>query len=152
MRIGVISDTHDLVRPEVVEALRGVELILHAGDVGRAAVLHELEKLAPVRAVRGNTDRGPWAAALPKREALELEGVVIYLHHGHEPLEIDPVAGGFGVVIQGHTHKPRLEHYGGVLYLNPGSAGPRRFTLPVSLAYLTIANGQVEAELLELPV
>lgn len=152
MRIGVISDTHGLLRPEALAALSGAEMILHAGDVGDEAVLRGLERLGPVTAVRGNTDRGAWAEKLPKRAALELASVAIYLHHGHEPLDLDPAAGGFGVVIQGHSHQPRLERLGGVLYLNPGSAGPRRFTLPLSVARLTLADGRAEAELLELPV
>lgn len=150
--VGVISDTHGLLRPEVLAALRGAELILHAGDVGSEAVLWGLEQLAPVTAVRGNADCGTWSEKLPKSAALELEGVAIYLHHGHEPLDLDPASGGFGVVIQGHSHQPRLERAGGVLYLNPGSAGPRRFALPVSVARLTLSGGRAEAELRGLPV
>ncbi len=151
-RVGVISDTHGLLRPQALEALAGSDLILHAGDVGNEQILEALRRLAPVRAVRGNTDREGWAWHLPGSEALEVEGVSIYLHHGHEALELDPAAGGVQVVVSGHTHQPLVERRGGVLYLNPGSAGPKRFKLPVSLARLVVQEGWAEAEVLELGV
>lgn len=148
-RVGVIADTHGLLRPEAVRALEGCERILHAGDVGRPEILAALAELAPVTAVRGNVDRGE-LARLPRTEALELAGVAILMHHGHEELGLDPVAGGFGVVVQGHSHRPELARRDGVLWLNPGSAGPRRFRLPVTLALLRLERGRAEAELVEL--
>ena len=137
IRVGVISDTHGLLRPEAVGALRGCDRILHAGDVGRPEVLDGLRALAPVRAVRGNVDRGP-LAALPRYELIRIGDAWIYLHHGHEELDIDPEAAGVQAVIAGHSHRPADEERGGVRYLNPGSAGPRRFSLPVALAILDV--------------
>ena len=148
--IGVISDTHGLLRPEAVEALRGVSLILHAGDVGRPEVLAQLEEVAPVKAVRGNVDRGEWAQKLPMTEVVEVGGVFFYMLHILEDLNLDPVAAGFKVVVFGHSHKPSQEVKGGVLYLNPGSAGPRRFKLSVSLALVRVRGQEVEVERLEL--
>ncbi len=148
--IGVISDTHGLLRPEALEALRGVSLILHAGDVGKPEILTQLEEVAPVKVVRGNVDRGEWAQQLPMTEVAQVGGVFIYMLHILEDLDLDPVAAGFRVVIFGHSHKPSQEVKRGVLYLNPGSAGPRRFKLPVSLALLRIRGGEVEVEGLEL--
>lgn len=149
--VGVIADTHGLLRPEALAALAGSDRILHAGDVGRPEVLAGLRAVAPVVAVRGNADRGE-LARLPAREGLELGGVALYLHHGHEELDLDPVAGGFDVVVQGHSHRASAERRGGVLYLNPGSAGPRRFRLPVTVARLELEHGRVEAEIVELEV
>lgn len=148
--VGVISDTHGLLRPEAVAALRGSDLIVHAGDVGGAAVLDGLRELAPVAAVRGNNDHGPWADALPATDAVEVGGLWLYVLHDLHELDLDPAAAGFAAVIAGHSHKPRLETKRGVLYLNPGSAGPRRFTLPVAVARLHIAAGRVEAETVDL--
>ena len=150
--IGVISDTHGLLRPEVVGALQGVSLILHAGDVGKPEILDELSKIAPVKAVRGNVDRGVWAEQLPMTEVIEVGGVSFYMLHEIETLDLDPVAAGFQVVIFGHSHKPSREVKRGVLYLNPGSVGPRRFKLPVSLALLRIEGEEVQVEGLELEV
>ncbi len=149
-RIGVISDTHGLLRPEAVAALRGSDVILHAGDVGRPAVLEELRALAPVYAVRGNVDRGPWAEALPATCVVTIEGVVIHMQH--DPAA--PVAGleerGVRGVIVGHTHRPMIEDRGGILYLNPGSAGPRRFSLPIVLAIVELRDGVLHPRLVEL--
>ncbi len=141
MRVGLISDTHGLLRPEAKQALRGVDLIIHAGDIGAPEVLEELRGLAPVRAVRGNNDRGPWARELPETEALELEGASLYVLHDLNELDLDPAAGGFAAVITGHSHRPAMDTRAGVLYINPGSAGPRRFSLPVAVGFLEIAAG-----------
>ena len=150
--IGVISDTHGLVRPEAVAALRGSDLIMHAGDVGHPAVLETLGAVAPVVAVRGNNDRGPWAERLPATKVLEVAGITLCLLHDVADLDVDPEAAGYQAVIAGHSHQPKLERRGGVLYLNPGSAGPRRFKLPVSLARIRLHAKRIEAELVELEV
>lgn len=142
-RLGVISDTHGLLRPEAVRVLRGSDLIVHAGDIGSPEVLRELEKLAPVRAVRGNNDRGPWADKLPLTDALELGGASIYVLHDVNELDLDPRAAGFSVVVAGHSHQPRCEERDGVLFFNPGSAGPRRFRLPISLGKSVIDGARV---------
>ena len=150
--LGVISDTHGLLRPEAVAALAGVERIVHAGDIGSPDVLAALGRLAPVTAVRGNNDRDAWAAALPETEVVEIGGVSLYVLHDLHELDLDPRAAGFAAIIAGHSHQPRLEERDGVLYLNPGSAGPRRFKLPISLARLTIADSRVRAELVTLEI
>jgi uncharacterized protein len=150
--IGVISDTHGLVRPQAVAALRGSDLIVHAGDVGSPAVLEALRAVAPVVAVRGNNDDGVWAEKLSAMEVVDLDGVLLYVLHDLAELDVDPKAAGFHAVIAGHSHQPKLERRGGVLYLNPGSAGPRRFKLPVALARVRIHAGVVDAELVELQV
>jgi uncharacterized protein len=151
-RVGVISDTHGLVRPEALAALQGSDLILHAGDIGGAEVLERLREIAPVCAVRGNNDRDPWGRALPATEAAVLGPHHVYLLHDLSELDIDPAAAGFAAVITGHTHKPVAQMREGVLYLNPGSAGPRRFTLPVCVARLRISDEGIEHELVELTV
>jgi len=156
MQIGVISDTHGLLRPEAVRALAGSERIIHAGDVGDPAILEELARIAPVSAVRGNVDRGVLARELPATAVVEVGEVALYLLHdlaelGHY-LKGSPTAAGFGAVIYGHSHKPSQEVRDGVLYLNPGSAGPRRFTLPVTVARLTVSGARLEAEIVELEV
>lgn len=148
--VGVISDTHGLVRPEAVEALNGSELIIHAGDVGGPEVLEELGRIAPVVAVRGNNDRGAWAEALAEYEAVEVNNTFVYVLHDLKELEIAPAAAGFRVVVSGHSHRPLAEERRGVLYLNPGSAGPRRFKLPVTLARLTLKGGDASAEIIDL--
>jgi uncharacterized protein len=148
--VGVISDTHGLVRPEAVAALKGSELIIHAGDVGDPRVLEELGRLAPVVAVRGNNDRGAWAEALPGYEAVEVNHAFVYVLHDLKELEIAPAAAGFRVVVSGHSHKPLAEERRGVLYLNPGSAGPRRFKLPVTVARLKLDGAEVDAEIVNL--
>lgn len=150
--VGLISDTHGLVRPEAVEALRGVELILHAGDVGGPHVLEQLGVVAPVVAVRGNNDTGAWAEALPDWEAVEIGPVSIYVLHDLKEIDISPAGAGFRVVVSGHSHRPSAEDRRGVLYVNPGSAGPRRFSLPVGVARLKVSGEAVDAQLIELPV
>lgn len=148
--IGVISDTHGLLRPAVFKAFAGVELTLHAGDVGKPAVLEELRRIAPIVAVRGNTDHGDWAQWLPLREIVEIAGTVIYIVHDLQELDLNPAAAGFQVVVSGHSHEPCVSRKNGVLYLNPGSAGPRRFNLPISLALLKIDRANVDVELIDL--
>jgi putative phosphoesterase len=150
--LGVISDTHGLLRPETVEALRGSDRILHAGDVGAPKILEALAKIAPVTAVRGNVDTASWARALPETEIVEAGGVSIYILHARGQLDLKPEAAGFRVVVYGHSHQPKMEEKSGVLYFNPGSAGPRRFNLPVSVGRLTITAGRVQAELVELKI
>jgi len=147
LKIGLISDTHGLLRPEAVQALAGVEQIIHAGDVGAADVIERLQAIAPVHAVRGNNDRGPWASALPDRLELEWVGVRIQVLHDLKELESGPAASGFQVVIAGHSHKPGIAERGGVLFVNPGSAGPRRFKLPVTVGFLILASGAARAEI-----
>lgn len=134
--VGVISDTHGLLRPEACEALEGASVILHAGDVGGAHVLEGLRALAPVHAVRGNNDRDPFGRTLPPMEWVPLQGAVAYVLHEVDTLDLDPAAAGVAVVVYGHSHRPACELRGGVLFLNPGSAGPRRFRLPVTVARL----------------
>jgi len=149
-RIGVISDTHGLLRPEAVDALRGSDLIIHAGDVGAPGLLEALARIAPVVAVRGNVDTGSWAGALPATEVVEVAGRHLYVLHQLEHLDLDPSAAGIAAVIYGHSHKPSAEDRRGVLYLNPGSAGPRRFTLPITLVRLRVGDGGVEPEFVSL--
>ena len=139
MRIGIISDTHGLLRPEAVERLAGVDHIIHAGDIGRADVISDLRKIAPVTAVRGNIDRDEWAAGYPQTELVKLAGRFFYVLHNLAELDLDPVAAGIDVVVSGHSHQPRIETVDGVVYLNPGSAGPRRFSLPIALATLDLS-------------
>jgi putative phosphoesterase len=150
--IGVISDTHGLLRPEAVEALRGSDHIIHAGDVGSPDVLDELSAIACVTAVRGNVDKGKLASKLPETAVLELGGVSIYVLHDQSQLDLKPRAAGFSAVVSGHSHVPKQEMRNGVLYFNPGSAGPRRFKLPVSVGKLVVESGTVRGELLELAV
>ena len=142
-RIGIISDTHSLLRDEAVEALANVDLIIHAGDIGSADVIDRLADLAPVKAVRGNIDKSPWADRFPITDAFEVDGTFFYLIHEISQIDIDPDAGGFDVVIHGHSHKPTAEIHSNVLYLNPGSAGPVRFNLPVCLSTLELQDGIV---------
>jgi putative phosphoesterase len=141
LRIGLISDTHGLLRPQALHALRGVHHIIHAGDIGAPEVLRQLERIAPVTAVRGNNDQAAWAAALPLTASLDFNGVAFYLLHDLK--ELDPASGARNaqVVISGHSHKPSINNRDGVLHVNPGSAGPRRFKLPVSVAIVEIADG-----------
>ena len=150
MRVGVLSDTHGLLRPEVLEALRGVDHILHAGDVGEIGILDRLRTLAPVTAIRGNIDGSGPCADLPATEAIELNGRLLYMLHSLADLDLHPRAAGIAVVISGHSHKPSLHSKDGVLYLNPGSAGPRRFHLPVTLAYLHLHDALPSAEILQI--
>lgn len=148
--IGVISDTHGLLRPEALDALGGVEAIVHAGDVGDPVILHALQRIAPVTAVRGNVDRGVLARDLPATALLDAHGLSIYVLHVLADLDLNPRAAGFRVVVSGHTHQPEIRESGGVLYLNPGSAGPRRFRLPVTLAMLDVEAGVPRARIVEL--
>jgi uncharacterized protein len=145
--IGVISDTHGLLRAEAVAALAGVDHILHAGDVGDAKILKALREIAPVTAIRGNIDTAGSCAELPETEAVELGGALFYLVHSVHDLDIDPVAAGVACVVSGHSHRAEIREERGVLYLNPGSAGPKRFSKPVTLAKLTIAAGVLRAEI-----
>jgi putative phosphoesterase len=146
--VGIISDTHGLLRPEAVDALRGAEHILHAGDVGDAFILDQLGKIAPVTAIRGNVDRGGRCGRLPETELVELDGQSLYMLHDRTALDLDPVAAGITAVISGHSHHPAIEWVKGVLYFNPGSAGPRRFSLPVSVGFLEISESGIEPRLL----
>ncbi|SEP50675.1 hypothetical protein SAMN02990966_07718 [Rhodospirillales bacterium URHD0017] len=140
MRIGIISDTHGLLRPEAVERLAGVQHIIHAGDIGRPDVISELRRIAPVTAVRGNIDRDEWAAGYPQTELVKLGDRFFYVLHNIAELDLDPVAAGIDVVVSGHSHQPKIETVDGVVYLNPGSAGPRRFSLPIALATLDLGG------------
>jgi uncharacterized protein len=152
LRVGVISDTHGLLRPEAREFLRGCNHIIHAGDIGSEQVLQELLGVAPVTAVRGNNDRGPWAGALPETELARFGEVLAYVIHDLAQLDIEPQAAGVTVVVSGHSHQPRIQERNGVLYVNPGSAGPRRFKLPIAVAELTIAGNSVTSRIVELTV
>jgi putative phosphoesterase len=149
MIIGVISDTHGLLRPEAVELLRGSDHILHAGDIGAPEIIPELEKIAPVTAIRGNVDTQAWGRRFAETEVVELDGLYLYVIHDANALDLNPKAAGFAAVISGHSHKPSQEVKDGVLYFNPGSAGPRRFKLPISMGRLTIVDGKVSGRILE---
>jgi uncharacterized protein len=146
----VISDTHGLLRPEALAALRGSDLIVHAGDIGHPDVLAGLRALAPVVAVRGNNDHGAWARALREREVVEIGGATLYVLHDLATLDVAPAAAGFTAVIAGHSHRPAMSRHDGVMFLNPGSAGPRRFSLPIAVARLTVHHGRVRARIVTL--
>jgi uncharacterized protein len=148
LNIGIISDTHGLLRPEAVEVLRGSEQIIHAGDVGDAEILDQLSAIAPVSAVRGNIDKSAWARKLPQTTVVEASGVSIYVLHNLEELDLKPEAAGFAAVIYGHSHVSKQEMRNGVLYFNPGSAGPRRFKLPISVGRLRVERGKVFADII----
>jgi uncharacterized protein len=152
IRVGLISDTHGLLRPQARAALQACEHIIHAGDIGKQHILDALSALAPVTAVRGNNDRGPWAQDIPEDRMLRIDAIRIYVLHDLAQLATDPAARGIRVVVSGHSHKPLVRQGGSVLYVNPGSAGPRRFRLPVSVAELIIDAGSVSARVLELDV
>ena len=152
MKIGLIADTHGLLRPEALAALQGVDHLIHGGDIGGAHILAELERIAPLSVVRGNNDGDAWADDIAERLALRFGAVSLYLLHDLKQLDIDPKAEGIDVVIAGHSHKPLHEERDGVLYLNPGSAGPRRFKLPISVALLHIGGDAVRFELITLGV
>lgn len=149
MKIGIISDTHGLLRPEVVERLAGVDHIIHAGDIGRMDVILELRKIAPTTAIRGNIDSDEWAAGYPLTAFVKLGGRSFYVLHNLAELDLDPAAAGIDVVVSGHSHRPRIESVDGVIYLNPGSAGPRRFSLPVALATLELSGDEIRPCILE---
>jgi putative phosphoesterase len=148
--VGVISDTHGLLRPEALAALQGANHIIHAGDVGAPEILKELNAIAAVTIVRGNVDREAWARKLPQTEVLEVGGISIYVLHILEQLDVTPEAAGFAVVVSGHSHMPRQELRNGVLYFNPGSAGPRRFKLPVTVGRLIVQDGAVQGEIIRI--
>ncbi|PKM27974.1 MAG: YfcE family phosphodiesterase [Gammaproteobacteria bacterium HGW-Gammaproteobacteria-12] len=152
MRIGLIADTHNLLRPEALAALQGVDHLIHAGDIGGPHILAELERLAPLSVVRGNNDQDNWADAIPERLTLRFGAIALHVLHDLKQLDIDPAAQGIDVVIAGHSHKPLHEERNGVLYLNPGSAGPRRFQLPIGVGILYIEGETVRAELITLQV
>ncbi len=151
MRIGVISDTHGLLRPQALDALHGVEHILHAGDVGNIEILDALRQIAPVTAIRGNIDLHGPCAELLSTDVVELNGKLFYLVHSIHDLDINPAAAGVAMVISGHSHRPSIETKNNVIYLNPGSAGPRRFSLPVTIAFVTVED-TIEASIFELPL
>ena len=146
----MISDTHGLLRPEAVELLRGSEHIIHAGDIGAPEIVGELEKIAPVTAIRGNVDTEAWARKFAETEVVELGGLYLYVIHDANALDLNPKAAGFAAVISGHSHKPKQEVKDGVLYFNPGSAGPRRFKLPISVGRLLIHEGRLSGEILQI--
>ncbi|MDA0823869.1 MAG: metallophosphoesterase family protein [Proteobacteria bacterium] len=150
--IGIISDTHKLVRAEARERLRGVDLIIHAGDIGSLQVIEQLQEIALVKAIRGNIDKGPWADQFPQDEVIEIGAATLYVLHNLSDIAIDPMAAGFQAVISGHSHRPKIDRKDGVLYINPGSAGPRRFKLPIALAMLTIKRGKLTAAIEELSI
>ena len=152
LKIGVISDTHGLLRPEALDALRGSDRIVHAGDVGGPEILDQLREIAPVTAVRGNVDHGPWVRALPKTEVLEADHTAIYVIHILSELDLKPESAGFAAVIYGNSHIPKLETKNGVIFFNPGSAGPRRFNLPVTVGRLTIDCGKLCGVIFPLPI
>ncbi len=148
--VGVISDTHGLLRPQALDALRGCDLIIHAGDVGAPDVLEPLRALAPLHVVRGNVDRGSWAARLPTTARVDAGGHPFHVLHDIAELDLDPAAAGLAAVVYGHSHKPSIETRGGVLWLNPGSAGPRRFSLPITLARVRVAGPELRPEIVTL--
>lgn len=152
LRIGLISDTHGLLRPEAADFLRGCDHIVHGGDIGHAGILEALRAIAPLTVVRGNNDFGDWAERVAETEMIELAGVTLYAIHDLAELDIDPAGAGVRVVISGHSHKPLVEDRNGVLFVNPGSAGPRRFKLPISVGELTIESGDVVARIVELQI
>jgi uncharacterized protein len=149
--IGLISDTHGLIRPQAIEALQGVDLIIHAGDIGKPEVLSALKHVAPVAAIKGNIDSGAWAKLLPDTKLVKAAGMRLFIIHNVSELDCDPVARGFRVVVSGHSHKPAVSTRDGVLFVNPGSAGPRRFKLPIAVGKLFIEDNRVNAEIIELP-
>jgi len=149
--VGLISDTHGLLRPEALDLLRGSDFIVHAGDIGGPHIVAELARLAPVTAVRGNVDTGTWAQSIPETEVLEVGGAtLLYVLHNIEDLDLDPAAAGFRAVVSGHSHQPGIRRKDGVIYVNPGSTGPRRFSLPISVGRLLVDGGTVSADLIEI--
>jgi uncharacterized protein len=150
--IGLISDTHGLIRPEALEALQHVDLIIHAGDIGKPEVIAALKAIAPVLAIKGNNDIGAWAKPLPDTRLVKSGNTRLFVIHNLSELDCDPVARGYQVILSGHSHKPSVSTRDGILFVNPGSAGPRRFKLPIAVGKLFIQNNQVNAEIIELPV
>ena len=150
LRVGLISDTHGLLRPTATAFLRGCDHIIHGGDIGNPEILQQLSAIAPVTAVRGNNDKDAWAEALQETELVQLGDTLVYVLHDLAQLDIEPRATGVGVVVSGHSHRPRVEQRDGVLYINPGSAGPRRFKLPIAVAELVIDANAVTSRIVEL--
>jgi uncharacterized protein len=150
MRVGIISDTHGLLRPEAIRHLAGTDHIIHAGDIGAPEVIEGLRRIAPTTAIRGNIDAGEWAKNYPDTELVVLGGRAFYVLHNLEEIKLDPAASGFDVIISGHSHRPRIEAKTGVLYLNPGSAGPRRFKLPIAVAILVLSDQAILPRILEI--
>ncbi len=150
--IGLISDTHGLIRPEAIEALQGVDLVVHAGDIGKPEVLDALKAIGPLVAIKGNNDSGAWAKALPDTRLVQTADTRLFVIHNVKELDCDPATNGYDVIITGHSHKPSIVTRDGVLFVNPGSAGPRRFKLPVAVGKLFIQNQKINAELIELRV
>ncbi|MCR6474529.1 metallophosphatase family protein [Variovorax sp. ZS18.2.2] len=150
IRVGLISDTHGLLRPQAVAALQGSDFIVHGGDIGDAGILEALVAIAPLTVVRGNNDREPWAGGIAETEFLKVGGVLVYAIHDLSQIDIDPAGAGVRVVVSGHSHKPKVEERGGVLYVNPGSAGPRRFKLPIAVGELIVEGNSVTARIVEL--
>ena len=149
-RLGIISDTHGLLRPEVAAFLQGCDRIVHGGDIGTTEVLTRLSTIAPVTAVRGNNDKGAWAQAIPESEFFEFSGIHVYAIHDLSLLNIDPSAAGIQVVVSGHSHKPLIQQRDGIVFINPGSAGPRRFKLPISVAEILVESGVISSRIVEL--
>lgn len=149
-RIGIISDTHGLLREEAVHALKGSDIIIHAGDIGSPGIIKELSRIARVAAVRGNVDRGEWAEELPVKQLIEFEGLHIYVIHDIKQIDIDPAASGAGIVIYGHSHKPVEKREEGIIYVNPGGAGPKRFNLPISVAAIKKTGSEIKVEFINL--
>ena len=152
LRVGVISDTHGLLRPEAVAALQGSDLIIHAGDIGRPEVIEQLREVAPTFEVRGNNDEGAWAAGVPATRIVDVGELLFYVLHEIPRLDVDPAVAGYAAVVSGHSHRPSVEFRGGILYLNPGSAGPRRFKLPVAVARVGVLGREMRPEIVELRV
>jgi len=150
LRVGLISDTHGLLRPEARAFLLGSDYIVHGGDVGEPKILEELAAIAPLIAVRGNNDTAPWAMRLPVTELIRVGNVFVYVIHDLAELDVDPAAAGIRVIVSGHSHKPKIEERGGVLYVNPGSSGPRRFKLPISVGEITVSGDAVKARIVDL--
>jgi len=150
--VGVISDTHGLMRPEAIAALRGADLIIHAGDVGKPEVIDPLRAVAPLFLIRGNVDTQPWAAKLPETLIVEVGDLKFHVLHDIAQLDVEPVSAGFAAVVFGHSHRPSIETRSGVVYVNPGSAGPRRFRLPVSVARIRVSGQRIEPEIVDLNV
>jgi putative phosphoesterase len=150
--VGVISDTHGPIRSQALDALRGADLLIHAGDIGDPEVLENLRALAPLSVVRGNIDRDAWATRIPTTEVVQVDGRSIYVLHDLSQLDLDPVAAGFAAVVSGHSHQPSIQRRDGVLYLNPGSAGPRRFKLPITVALVRVTHDELRPEIVELQV
>jgi putative phosphoesterase len=150
--VGIISDTHGLVRPQALDALRGSKLIIHAGDIGNLDVIYQLRAVAPTIAVRGNVDTQAWAADFPVTEAVKIGQLVFWVLHDIAQLDLDPAAAGFAAIVFGHSHQPSIETQEGVLYINPGSAGPRRFKLPVTVARVSVTAGDIRPEIVSIDV